>query len=152
LKKTERAFLNAVSKVPKDVKELVRLKFDIADRVYELIKQKGLNQKEFAKNIGMKESQLSAIISGKNITLRTIAKLQAELNEEIIRIPKWQEDFTVSFDLLFDFMKVRYQSIDPSAMLFSNIGNVRIFNKRFIVSPDNKTIEFKGVAHAPAEC
>ncbi len=152
MKKTEQAFLNAVSKVPKDVKELVRLKFDIADRVYELIKQKGLNQKEFAKKIGMKESQLSAIISGKNITLSTIAKLQAELNEEIIRIPKWQEDFTVSFDLLFDFIKVRYQAIDPNVMLFSNMGNVRIFNKQFIISPDNKTIEFKGVAHAQAEC
>ena len=52
------------------------LLFDIADFVQDMIKQHGLTQRDFAKRIGMKESQLSRILNTEaNLTVETIARI-----------------------------------------------------------------------------
>jgi transcriptional regulator with XRE-family HTH domain len=65
-------------------------KGDIAVQLLTYIKEKGLNQKAFAKILGMKESRLSKILSGaENLTLKTITQLESVLEKDLIIIPKF---------------------------------------------------------------
>ena len=58
-------------------------------RIEELLTQKGWSQKELAKNMGQKPSAISRWLNGSgNLTLRTIAKMEAELEEDLIQIPQ----------------------------------------------------------------
>ena len=81
-------FQELLKKVPPEIKRLEKLQNEIALQISTALKNKGIRQKEFAKNIGMKESQLSKILSGNaNLTIKTIAKIEVALGEDIIRIP-----------------------------------------------------------------
>lgn len=78
-----------LAKTPKDVTIFVRLYGDIVIRVHELIREKGLTQQELAEKMGKKPSEISKWLSGEhNITLRSLAKLEGELGEPIIYVPK----------------------------------------------------------------
>ncbi|MEZ4850576.1 MAG: helix-turn-helix transcriptional regulator [Bacteroidia bacterium] len=77
-----------LSQTPKEVTEFVRLYGDIVVRVHELLKLKGITQKDLADRMGKKPSEISKWLNGEhNFTLRSIAKLQAELGEPIIHVP-----------------------------------------------------------------
>ncbi len=84
-------------------KTLVRKQKEIADKIYRLLKQRNLTQKEFAQQLGMKESQLCKILAANaNLTLKTIVKIETALNEEIVVIsdvpPKLEHVFKTSAD------------------------------------------------------
>lgn len=73
--------------VSPETKTLVRKQNEIADKIYRLLKQRNLTQKEFAQQLGMKESQLCKILAANaNLTLKTIVKIETALNEEIVVI------------------------------------------------------------------
>jgi transcriptional regulator with XRE-family HTH domain len=64
---------------------------NIVVRVHELIKEKNLTQKALAEGMGKKPSEISKWLNGEhNFTLRSLAKLEAELGEPIITVPKWK--------------------------------------------------------------
>ena len=68
---------------------------EIAVQIGTLLKNKRITQKEFAKKVGMKESQLSKILAGNsNCTLKTITKIEVALNEDIIVIPMFNREIT----------------------------------------------------------
>lgn len=68
-----------------DVKLQVDLCVGIANRVYELLEQKGMNQKEFAHKLGKTETEVSRWLSGThNLTIATIAKMAVELGDNLI--------------------------------------------------------------------
>lgn len=72
-----------------ETKEFVSLYSDIVVRINELIAEKGYSQKELAESIGKNPSEISKWLKGEhNFTLRSIAKLQAQLGEPIICVPK----------------------------------------------------------------
>lgn len=72
-----------------ETREFVALYSDIVVRINELIAEKGYSQKELAESIGKNPSEISKWLKGEhNFTLRSIAKLQAELGEPIICVPK----------------------------------------------------------------
>jgi len=81
-------------RVPADVKRFVRKQGEIAVQIGAILKAKGITQKQLAKKIGMKESQLSKILAGNaNCTLKTITKIEHALNEDIITVPIFRDDF-----------------------------------------------------------
>lgn len=89
--------------VSPETKTLVRKQNEIADKIYRLLKQRNLTQKEFAQQLGMKESQLCKILAGNaNLTLKTIVKIETALNEEIVVISdapsKYEHVFMTSAD------------------------------------------------------
>ncbi len=76
-----------LDKTAPDVKIFVRLYSDIVVRVNELIEQKGWTQKELAEKMGKKPSEINRWLKGEhNFTLRSIAKLEAELGEPILAV------------------------------------------------------------------
>lgn len=80
-------FRRCLAKIPEDVSKEVEMSFGIADRITELLKERGLSQKEFAKRMGKTETEVSRCVSGThNFTLRTIAKISSVLGDELISI------------------------------------------------------------------
>ncbi len=78
-----------LDETPEDVKIFVRLYADITVRINQLLKQKGISQKDLAEAMDKKPSEISKWLNGEhNFTLRSLAKLQAELKEDIIYVPK----------------------------------------------------------------
>jgi transcriptional regulator with XRE-family HTH domain len=74
---------------PADVKIFVRKHSDIVVRVYQLLREKGWTQKDLAAKLEKTPSEISKWLSGDhNFTLKSLAKLEAELGAEIIYVPK----------------------------------------------------------------
>ena len=78
-----------LDETPKETKIFVEKYADLIVRINDLMKQQGLSQKDLAEKMDQKPSAISRWLSGQyNITLRSIAKLEAELGETLIEIPK----------------------------------------------------------------
>lgn len=78
---------------PEDIERFVDKNLDISQQVYTYLKEKNWTQKEFAHNLGKSEAQISKWLSGThNITLRSIAKMEAVLGEDIIVTPNSTKD------------------------------------------------------------
>jgi transcriptional regulator with XRE-family HTH domain len=107
-KKNKTLFEQLLSQVPSEIKRFVRKQGEVAVQIAKILKNKGITQKEFAKKLNMKESQLSKILAGNaNCTLKTIAKIENVLNEDIITIPMFRKEFThnVTFEISYSLFK-----------------------------------------------
>lgn len=61
----------------------------MANYIETLLSNKGLKQKDLADKLGKSEAEISKWLSGThNFTLRSIAKIEAVLNENIIEFPQ----------------------------------------------------------------
>lgn len=70
---------------PEEVRIFVRQYTDIVLRINQLLKDKGYTQKDLADRLNKKPSEINKWLKGNhNLTLKTIAKLEAELGEPII--------------------------------------------------------------------
>lgn len=73
---------------PKDVEIFVDLYADIVVRINQLLLEKGISKKNLAESMGKNPSEISKWLSGEhNFTLRSIAKLSAELGEPLLEVP-----------------------------------------------------------------
>lgn len=78
-----------MAKMPEDVKIFVDKYADIVVRINQLLKEKGYSQKDLAEKLDKRPSEISKWLSGDhNFTLRSIAKLEAELGETILYVPR----------------------------------------------------------------
>ena len=76
---------------PEEVRIFTRQYTDIVLRINELLKEKGYTQKDLAKKLNKNPSEINKWLKGNhNLTLKTIAKLEAELGEPIIYTSKEQ--------------------------------------------------------------
>jgi transcriptional regulator with XRE-family HTH domain len=74
---------------PEETKRFVRKYGDIVVRVHQILREKGITQKMLAEKMGKTPSEISKWLNGEhNLTLRSIAKLEAELEADIIYVPK----------------------------------------------------------------
>jgi len=65
------------------------LRLQVADRIYEILDEKGLKQQELADKAGMTKSYLSRILHGTiNLTVDTIEILEKALKSPIIFLKK----------------------------------------------------------------
>lgn len=77
-----------LDETPKETKIFVEKYADLIVRIHDVMKQQGLSQKDLAEKMGQKPSAISRWLSGQyNITLRSIAKMEAELGMSLIEIP-----------------------------------------------------------------
>ncbi|MEO8821659.1 MAG: helix-turn-helix transcriptional regulator [Ginsengibacter sp.] len=75
------------SETPEEVRIFVRRYTDIVVRIHEIMKAKGYTQKKLADQMNKKPSEINKWLNGNhNLTLKTLAKLEAELGEPIIFI------------------------------------------------------------------
>ncbi|HTN05872.1 helix-turn-helix transcriptional regulator [Agriterribacter sp.] len=77
------------SETPEELRIFVRQYTDIIIRINELIKAKGYTQKDLAEKLNKRPSEINKWLKGNhNLTLKTIAKLEAQLGEPIIYVKK----------------------------------------------------------------
>lgn len=70
-----------------EMKIQMELSVAIANRVYQILDDKGMSQKEFACLMGKTETEVSRWLSGThNFTIATICKISAALDEEIVKV------------------------------------------------------------------
>jgi len=71
--------------VSDEAKRFVDHSFDVADQIHEILERQGKTQRDLASMLGKKESEISKWMRGThNFTLKSIAKIEAVLNEKII--------------------------------------------------------------------
>jgi transcriptional regulator with XRE-family HTH domain len=76
---------------PEEVRIFVRQYTDIVLRINQILKAKGYTQKDLAEKINKKPSEINKWLKGShNLTLKTLAKLEAELGEPLIHTSKEQ--------------------------------------------------------------
>lgn len=80
-------------KGPEDIKKFVDKNLDITQQVFAILDEKGWNQGDLAKALGKSDAEISKWLSGMhNLTLRSIAKMEAALDADIIVTPKKAKD------------------------------------------------------------
>ena len=71
-----------------EMKLQMEMSVAIANRIYEILEAKGMTQKDLAMRLGKTETEVSRWLSGThNLTLSTICKISAALEEEIVSVP-----------------------------------------------------------------
>jgi len=82
-------FEQLLAKVAPETKAEVELNIDIANRIYDLLKEKGMSQREFAEKMGKKESEISRWMTGSHgFTTSTLAKISSVLGESIVEVKR----------------------------------------------------------------
>lgn len=82
-------FDQCVANVAPEVMREVSLNVDIANRIYDLLKEKKMTQREFAALMGKRESEISRWLTGSHgFTTTTLAKIAAVLGEPIVMVKK----------------------------------------------------------------
>ena len=72
---------------PADLKKQLDYSFDLADRIDEQMKAKGVNNKQLAMLTGKRVSDVKRWLSGQhNFTLATIAKISVALEHDFLKI------------------------------------------------------------------
>lgn len=72
---------------PADLKKQLDYSFDLADRIDEQMKAKGVNNKQLAMLTGKRVSDVKRWLSGRhNFTLATIAKISVALEHDFLKI------------------------------------------------------------------
>ena len=86
-------FDQCVANVAPEVMKEVSLNVDIANRIYDLLKEKKMTQREFAALMGKRESEISRWLTGSHgFTTTTLAKIAAVLGEPIVMVKKDPQD------------------------------------------------------------
>jgi transcriptional regulator with XRE-family HTH domain len=113
-------------KISKDVDLFVNQSFDIVDRIHEILAKQGKEQKDLAKALGKKESEISKWMSGThNFTIKTIAKIEAVLNEPIIHVSKTKSPETSKcFFIISENYKMKKSR--HSSIISNSIGQMNI--------------------------
>jgi len=80
-------FRQIVDETPAELKTQLRFSDSIAEKIDGILKERGMSQRELAKNTGKTEAEVSRWLGGThNFTLRTLAKISTVLGEDLIRV------------------------------------------------------------------
>ena len=77
-----------------EMKRQMDLSVKIANRIYEIMEERGMSQKDLARLLGKTETEVSRWLSGThNMTMATIAKISAALDTDIIQVTtrRWRK-------------------------------------------------------------
>ncbi|MBL7798490.1 MAG: helix-turn-helix transcriptional regulator [Saprospiraceae bacterium] len=78
-----------LEETPNETRQFVKRYGELVARIYDLLEEKGWTQKDLAAKLDKSPSEISKWLSGEhNLTLRTLTRLEVELGEDLIQIPK----------------------------------------------------------------
>lgn len=80
-------FKEAIRQIPPSLQKQVDWSMAISDSIASILSERHLTQKEFARQMGKSEAEVSRWLAGlHNFTLSTIAKISAVLGTDLIRV------------------------------------------------------------------
>ncbi|MCF2611150.1 helix-turn-helix transcriptional regulator, partial [Prevotella copri] len=78
-------FRDCLAAIPAEQKAEFDLSFGIAERISEILKAKGLTQKDFARLLNKRDTEISKWLTGRhNFTTQTIARIETALGSKLI--------------------------------------------------------------------
>jgi transcriptional regulator with XRE-family HTH domain len=84
-----KVFQRILDNTPKDVDIFVDWYADLVVRINQLLRENNMSKKELAEKMNKKPSEISKWLNGEhNFTLRSLAKLSAELGEPLMEVSK----------------------------------------------------------------
>ena len=87
MSKTSELFNECLAATPQDVKQRIDWSFQIVDKIDSVLKERGITQKEFAKQIGRSEAEVCRWVGGThNFTMATLAKISPALGVPLIHV------------------------------------------------------------------
>lgn len=114
---------------PEDTKIFVSLYADILVRIKQLMKEKELTQKSFAEKLDKRPSEINKWLTGNhNFTIKSLAKMQAELGEPIIYVPK-QVVFSGNEKVKKHFAVYKNEVVDTNIKFDEGQKTLRIPNR-----------------------
>lgn len=123
--KTISEFFN--TRGPEDVERFVDKNLDISQQVYAILKTKGWTQKELAKAIGKKDAEISRWLNGThNLTLRSIAKMEAALDADIIITPLKASQIYKSIQYVTLKVQANKNNLTPDNSTYTTIDDQSI--------------------------
>ena len=85
--RTNRILDEIRSTISPEMKLQMELSVAIANRIYDILEEKGMSQKDFARLMGKTETEVSRWLSGThNLTMATICKISAALNADVVKV------------------------------------------------------------------
>lgn len=85
-------FQQILDETPGEIDIFISLYADLVVRIQEILKEKNITQKELAERMDKSPSEISKWLNGEhNFTLRSLAKLSAELGEPLLEVPGKKE-------------------------------------------------------------
>ncbi len=121
------------TKGPEDIERFIDKNLDISNQVYTLIKAKGWSQKDFAIALGKKDAEVSKWLNGThNLTLRSIAKMEAALGADIIITPLKAEKKYKKIEYVTLKVHANRNQIVPTNLRYTSAkrSNVQTFYKK----------------------
>ena len=77
------------STITPEIKLQMEMSVAIANRIYDILEDRGMSQKDLAKRLGKTETEVSRWLSGThNLTLATICKISAALEADVVKVAK----------------------------------------------------------------
>lgn len=87
MKHTAKSLEEMLGPIPDTLRKETELSFQISDRIYELMIERGLSKKQFADALGKRPCEVTKWLSGQhNFTIATIAMLSAFFGKSIITV------------------------------------------------------------------
>ncbi len=87
MKRTAKSLEEMLGPIPESLQQETELSFQISDRIYELMKQRGLTKKQFADALGKRPCEVTKWLSGQhNFTIATISMLSTFFGQPVIAV------------------------------------------------------------------
>jgi len=113
--------------IPKKTKRSVRISLDIASQINFILKQKNISQREFARLLNKKESEISKWLSGNhNFTVNTLATIEVVLGEDIINVPMYAKK-ELKYILIKTYSR-SFSYLEPGQLILSPLDPSQISN------------------------
>ncbi|MDE5653879.1 MAG: helix-turn-helix transcriptional regulator [Muribaculaceae bacterium] len=85
MKRTAKSLEEMLGSIPERIQREVDLSFQISDRIYNLMQERGLSKKQFADALGKRPCEVTKWLSGQhNFTISTLAMLSSFFGQPII--------------------------------------------------------------------
>ena len=108
------------NRIKHENRRFIEKNLQISNQISEILTKKGMSQKDLAKLLDKHESEVSKMLSGlHNLTLQSIAKMEAVLDEDIILTPA---------EACNKYSKIEYVTLKVSAQK----NHSGVLNNKFI--------------------
>lgn len=87
MKRTAKSLDEMLGPIPDSLQKETELSFQISDRIYELMQERGLSKKQFADALGKRPCEVTKWLSGQhNFTIATLSMLSSFFGQPVIAV------------------------------------------------------------------
>lgn len=87
MKRTAKSLEEILGPIPDSLQKETELTFQISDRIYELMQERGLSKKQFADALGKRPCEITKWLSGQhNFTIATLSMLSTFFGQPVIAV------------------------------------------------------------------